>query len=177
VQADTLASQGESLTEKRAFQQALTAHNEAARNYQLAAQATLDTGAAKVLLLQRDKQLRLAATVSRKLQERSTIPSHNEKKSSASNSNSQSRESPAKRLPLQYANRSPQIPVPAGTSYSPRDRLVDASMMADSRYSRRSSSPSASIMSSAHPPSGESGRTIGSAEESFYLMRNEVHYL
>lgn len=67
VQADQLAAQGEQLASRRAFQQAVTAHTASARQYQAAAQAISDLGAAKALLLQRDRQLKLAADSQRKL--------------------------------------------------------------------------------------------------------------
>lgn len=67
VQADQLAAQGEQLASRRAYQQAVTAHTASARQYQAAAQAIADLGAAKALLLQRDRQLKLAADCQRKL--------------------------------------------------------------------------------------------------------------
>jgi hypothetical protein len=78
----------------------------------------------------------------------------------------------------QYNHPAGRLPPGGATHHSPfipRDR-IDASNanMADSRYSRKSNSPSQSQISSSLPHSGgESGKT-SSVEESYYLMNTEV---
>ena len=180
-----LAAQGEQLSSRKAYQQAMTAHGEAAKNYQIAAQATSDKTAAKALLLQRDKQLKLASEVQRKLHTRNTsaskpVPTHTsavarERELGTSRRSTSSMPNPS--VTTQYAMPpSPATPLHRFTSstsmYNPRGK-VDASMMAESHYSRRSNSPSASQISSAVPASGDSGRT-GGVEESYYLLNNDV---
>lgn len=56
---------------------------------------------------------------------------------------------------------------------APRDR-IDASTMADSRYSRRSNSPSQSQISQGVPHSGAESIKTSSVEESYYLMNTDV---
>lgn len=222
VQADTLASQAEQLSSRRAYQQAHGAHTEAAKQYQLAAHATGDTGAAKALLLQRDKQLKLANEVLRKLERGKSKPAISTTSTAASSAPGQSNvpgaapqsigtgathgssyahrahysgigspnhinhggnagQPPHRRngqampsLSLQQNHYGNSTRIGAG-AFMPRDR-IDASTMADSRYSRKSNSPSQSQISHSIPQSGESVKT-SSVEESYYLMNTDVRLL
>ncbi|KAK9894344.1 hypothetical protein P389DRAFT_197642 [Cystobasidium minutum MCA 4210] len=208
VKADTFASQGEQLASRRAYQQAHQAHAEAAKQYQLAAQATGDTGAAKALLLQRDKQLKLAGDVLRKLERGKTKPviQPSSTTNAASHAGADMRSHSASTAQKPYTGLSspvgahhqgnayrrtlqPQQPITAVSntlSYNPATRQlgsngafirdsnrIDASTtMADSRYSRKSNSPSQSQISHSIPHSGESAKA-SSVEESYYLMNTD----
>lgn len=201
MRADTLASQGEQLASRKAYQQAYTAHTEAARNYQVAAQATSDTTAAKALLMQRDKQLRLAGEVKRKLESKGSSAQRGMPQQAPTTGyavKDRERDLYARRVQHQAAGGATGSVAsnPYGTGfspshrmgsssvyashYTPRERLPDtsSSTMADSRISRKSSSPSASQISSSVAPYSSSGdssrRPPDSVEESYYLLRNEV---
>jgi hypothetical protein len=220
-QADTLASQGEQLSSRRAYQQALGAHTEAAKEYQHAAQATGDTAAAKALLLQRDIQLKLASEVQRKLERgRTTKPAvivnvePNARLSSATKAPGSYPSSYQDTVPLEAAEsaanyryngstmrnaaarnsgRTTTVIQPITTSLqhhlqnansrinaglvtAPRDR-IDSSTLAESRYSRKSNSPTQSQISHSIPNhSGESARVGSSVEESYYLMKHDVSF-
>lgn len=215
LQADTLASQGEQLSSRRAYQQAHRAHSEAAEQYQLAAQATGDTMAAKALLLQRDRQLKCAKEVLQKLERGRSKPVVSS--STATTTTSTTAQGPLSamtaglsianspgraygtlnshphqpqassshgmpyRQPIvglqQYNHPAGRLPA-GGTNYTPfipRER-IDASTnnMTDSRYSRKSNSPSQSQISSGLPHSAGESAKASSVEESYYLMNTEV---
>lgn len=190
-----MAAKGEQLTARRAYQQGLDAHTEAAKQFQIAAQATSDITAAKALLLQRDQQLKLVQEVQRKVDRgkdhaaRSSAPTPQRYGPPGSPRSRETVTARQQSQPLHGANPIERLPgaakyAAAGNvarqssltqSYAPRER-VEASMMADSRYSRRSNSPSQSMMSTATPYHGSSAQGSGSSgvEESYYLLRSEV---
>lgn len=181
VKADTYAAQAEQLASRKAYSQAVIAHQEAARNFQLAAVATSETSAAKALLLQRDAQLRFAGEAQKKLSERGSSASAATRTNGARHPpNHAARE--RERMPALRAMPGsmvmPQNPAPQRlamnlSSYNPRDR-VDMSMMSDSRVSRKSTSPTASQISSIMPHSANDSGKSSSVEESYYLLKNDV---
>lgn len=178
IKADTFAAQAEQLSSRKAYSQAVIAHQEAARNFQLAAVATSDTSAAKALLLQRDAQLKLAGEVQKKLSSGSSSSNnHARHVAPVKSARDKERMLPKRAMPgsMVLSHQSPQVPQRLSmglSSYSPRDR-IDASMMSDSRVSRKSTSPSASQISTVNPHSGDSGKS-SSVEESYYLLKNDV---
>lgn len=183
---------------------------------------TSDTGAAKALLLQRDKQLKLASEALRKLERGKSKPAStastpatasaaatttsqpsNSSRSQAAASTSAYRPYAGANSPVGHHHHGPayrrtttmqqqqQRPItsvyqpynPArmgsngngntGAFIPPRDRIDASSTLADSRYSRKSNSPSQSQISQSIPMSGESAKT-SSVEESYYLMNTDV---
>jgi len=59
-------------------------------------------------------------------------------------------------------------------TFTPRDRIDASTTMADSRYSRKSNSPSQSQISTSVPRSGGESVKTSSVEESYYLMNTDV---
>lgn len=143
--------------------------------------------------MQRDKQMKLSKDVQRQAASSSktsttarparstTTPSdgrHVERESAYRSQTAQTRRASNGGIVSAFATEAPSAVAQrilqgnrASPAYVPRER-VEASMMAASNYTRRSSSPSESVMTSTMQPGGYS-RNSG-VEESYYLMRNAV---